>query len=115
MIVGEESGDADLSPLADAIEKNIDPPYRAVGTRQDGDLWGVGAKRIQVAQIAFPTGDKLEFSRNDATRRAARRRRAERRADPAGSSGSARPLGASYFVEAQRIDGDFWEVRATAF
>lgn len=115
VIVAEESGDADLSPLADAIEKKIDPPYRAVGARQDGDLWGVGARRIQVAQIPFPTGEKLELSWNGEDE--------ELRVD--GESSDAEiPLelsevgevaGASYFVEALRIDGDLWEVRATAF
>ena len=66
VIVDEESGNADLTPLADAVERHVSPPYRAVGHRQDGDLWGVGAKRIQVAQIPFPDGDKLE-SRNMST------------------------------------------------
>ena len=42
----------------------MSPPYRAVASRQDGDLWAVGAKRIEVAQIAFPDADKLELSQN---------------------------------------------------
>ncbi len=112
VIVAEESGDADLSSLADAIEKKIDPPYRAVGTRQDGDLWGVGARRIQVAQIPFPTGEKLELSWNEALR--VDGEDSDERIPPE-LKAIGEVAGARYFAEALRIDGDLWEVRATAF
>jgi len=114
VIVSEENGEADLTPLADAVERTVSPPYRAVGHRQDGDLWGIGAKRIEVAQIAFPDGDKLEFSQHvdrgellvdgepsDALVPAELERLGER-------------FGDSFYVEAERIDGDCWEVKATA-
>ena len=114
LIIGEQNGDADLTPLADAVERHLSPPYRAVGQRQEGDLWGVGAKRIQVAQIAFPDGDKLEFSQHVD--------QGELRVDgepsealvPAELERLGETLGDSFYVEADRIDGDFWEVRATA-
>jgi hypothetical protein len=114
VIVSEESGDADLSPLADAVERHVDPPYRAVAQRQDGALWGVAAKRIEVVGIPFPEGDKLELSRNgdDEELRVDGEpsdepvpRELERVGDDAGES---------FYVEAERIDGDLWEVRATA-
>jgi hypothetical protein len=113
VIVSEETGDADLSPLADALERHVDPPYRAVAVRQDGDLWAVCARRIQVAQIPFSGGDKLELSWNGNeeelrvdgdTSDAAVPRRLEEVGEAAGPR---------YYVEAQRIDGDLWEVRAT--
>jgi hypothetical protein len=115
LIVSEESGDADLSPLADAVERKVDPPYRAVAERKDGDLWAVAAKRIDVAQIPFPEGDTLELSWNGGV--------AELRVDgepsdapiPAELEVLGEAAGASYFVEAMRIDGDLWEVRATGF
>lgn len=114
LIIGEENGDADLTPLADAVERHVSPPYRAVGQRQEGDLWGVGAKRIQVAQFAFPHGDKLEFSQHVD--------HGELRVDgepsemlvPAELERLGEALGGSFYVEADRIDGDYWEVRATA-
>jgi hypothetical protein len=114
VIVGDEAGDADLSPLADAVERRVDPPYRAVAARQDGDLWAVGAKRIEVAQFPFAQGDKLDLSRNGED--------SEFRVDGE-SSGAAAPselerLGEAsserFYVEAVRIDGDLWEVRVTA-
>jgi hypothetical protein len=114
VIVDEESGNADLTTLADALEQHVSPPYRAVGNRQDGDLWGVGAKRIQVAHIPFPEGDKLEFSQHVDY--------GELRVDGEPSESLVPPelgrlrelLGDSFYVEAKRIDGDLWEVRAAA-
>jgi hypothetical protein len=114
VIIDEESGDADLTPLVDAVERYVTPPYRAVGQRQDGHLWGVAAKRIQVAQIPFPDADKLEFSQHGGS--------GELRVDgeptdapvPAELERPAETLGDSFYVEADRIDGDYWEVRATA-
>jgi hypothetical protein len=114
VIVDQESGNADLTALADAVELHVSPPYRAVGHRQDGDLWGVGAKRIQVAQIPFPDGDKLEFSQHVGS--------GELRVDGEPSDSLVPPeverlgetLGDSFYVEAERIDGDLWEVRAAA-
>jgi hypothetical protein len=114
VIVGEETGDADLAPLADAVERRIDPPYRAVAARQEGDLWAVGAKQIEVARIPFPDGEKLELSRNGDAE--------ELRVDGEASDATVPPeleqvgetAGHSFYVEAGRIDGDLWEVRATA-
>jgi hypothetical protein len=107
VIVSEQSGDADLSPLAEAVEKKIDPPYRAIAARQDGDLWGVGAKRIQVAEFELAEGDTVELSENDGVR--------ELRVDGEPSDAEIPELarlgeqaGTDYCVEGERIDGDFW-------
>ena len=115
VIVSEETGDADVSPLADAVERRVDPPYRAVATRQDGDLWGVGARRIAVAQIPFPTGDKLELSWNGSDTGFRVDGEPSDAAIPPELTDVGDAVGASYFVEAARIDGDLWEVRATGF
>jgi hypothetical protein len=115
VIVSEESGDADLSPLADAVEKKIDPPYRAVAARQDGALWAVCARRIRVAQIPFPSGEKLELSWNGDDEALRVDGEESDEAVPPELEAVGDGAGASYFVEALRIDGDLWEVRATAF
>ena len=59
LIIDEEQGDADLSPLADAVEQRLQPPYRAVGRRQDGALWAVAARRIDVRRLERD-GDEFE-------------------------------------------------------
>lgn len=113
VIVGEETGDADLSPLADAVERHVSPPYRAAAARQGGELWAVGAKRIEVAQIPFPHGERLELSRNGDDE--------ELRVDGEPSDAAVPPalahvgeaVGDSFYVEAGRIDGDLWDVRVS--
>ena len=112
VIVEKEQGDADLSPLADAIEKKIRPPYRALAARQSGDLWGVGAKRIQVVTVELAQGDRIELTVNDGFR--------EVRVDDELSDAEVPELvalgqqvGADYCVEAERIDDDFWEVHVS--
>ena len=56
-----------LETCADLAElERSNPMTDAVVDEIDGrtDLWAVGAKRIQVAQIPFPDGEKLEFSQH---------------------------------------------------
>jgi hypothetical protein len=113
VIVDEETGDADLTPLADAVEKKLEPPYRAAAARKGADLWGVGARRIEVATFALADGDTVELSENEGSR--------EVRVDGEPSDADVPELvrlgervGTDYTVEAKRIDGDLWEVRATA-
>jgi hypothetical protein len=113
VIVSEETGDADLFPLADAVEKKVEPPYRATATRQDADLWGVGATEIWVAEFQLAEGDAVEVTKNDGVQ--------EVRVDGEPSDAEIPELvqlgeeaGADYCVEAKRIDGDFWEVEVSA-
>ena len=114
VIVGDEAGDADLSPLADAVERHLNPPYRAVGARQEGDLWAVGAKRIDVAQIAFPEGEKLSLARHGDNRELRVDGEPSDAAVPRHLEALGEAVGDSFYVEAERIDGDLWEVRVTA-
>jgi len=115
VIVGAETGDADVSPLADAVERRIDPPYRAIASRQDGALWAVGAKRIAVAQIPFPDGDKLELSRHGDDEELRVDGEPSEEPVPRELERAGEAVGDSYYAEAERIDGDLWEVRVTAF
>jgi hypothetical protein len=114
VIVGEEDGEADLSPLADAVEQDLTPPYRAVGARQEGELWAVGAKRIEVAQIPFGVGDSLELSSKDSWKELRVDGESSDAAVPAALEAVGRRAGPDYYVKAERIDADFWEVRVTA-
>jgi hypothetical protein len=113
VLVDEEPGDADVSALADAVEKDLGPPYRALAARQAGDLWAVLANRIEVARLEFARADTLELSRKDSWQ--------ELRVDGEPSMGRAPELerlgeraGSDFFVKAERLDGDLWEVRVTA-
>jgi hypothetical protein len=114
IIVDREEGDEDLAPLADAVERHVNPPYRAIANRQDEDVWAVNARRIEVATFEFAEGDALVLSVNDGA--------AELLVDGKPSDAQVPELdqlgerkGSDYCVEADRIDGDVWEVRAFAF
>ena len=114
IIVDEENGDGDVRPLAEAVEQHVNPPYRATAARQDGDLWGVGARRIEVAEFEFAEGDAIVLSVNDGA--------AEVLVDGEPSKAQVPELeplgereGPNYCVEADRIDGNVWEVRAFAY
>ncbi len=113
VLVDEEQGDADVSALADAVERELAPPYRALAGRQADDLWGVLAQRIEVERIDWTQGDMLELSRKDSWQ--------ELRVDGEPTTARAPALerlgervGADFFVKAERLDGDLWEVRVSA-
>jgi hypothetical protein len=114
LIISDEAGDADLSPLAEAVESHVSPPYRAVATRQDGDLWAVGAKRIQVAQVPLADGEKLELAKHGDERQLRVDGEQTDAAVPPELARLGEAAGDSFYVEAKRIDGDLWEVRVTA-
>jgi len=113
LIVETEQGDAGLSPLADAIEEHIEPPYRAVASRQDGDLWGVGATRIEVATFAFPNAETLVFSQSHGVREMIVDGEPSDVTPPVGLKRLSERTVGDFCVQAQRIDGDYWEVKVS--
>lgn len=111
LIVDEEQGSDDLAPLAEAVEREVAPPYRAVGVLQEGDVWAVSAYPIDVLSFSFDGGDELELVARDG--------KAQLIVDGEPVSGSVLELvqagserGVDYAVCADRLDGDLWEVRA---
>jgi hypothetical protein len=113
VIVDSEQGDADLSPFADAVEQELQPPYRAVARRQDGDLWSLAARGIDVLELDFAHGDEIEL--------ASLAGEIDVRVDGEAWNGRIPELeqageaaeGEDYVVQAERLDGDLWEVRAS--
>ena len=65
LVVEEDVPDGSLSPLADAIEAGLDPPYVAEAVRREDGVWAVGAKRIRVREFPDHEGDDLELVEND--------------------------------------------------
>ena len=99
-VLVEEGPDSSLQPLADAVEQELKPPYRARGARVRGDLWAVQARRIEVVKIPNgPDGDTIELSPDSLL------------VDGERQFGSVRELeGRGDVVRAERLDGDLWEV-----
>jgi hypothetical protein len=112
LIVDEDVPDEALTPLADAVEVELSPPYRAEATRQGERLWAVGATTIRTATIAEEVaGDTVELAVQDGERTLL--------VDGALAFGSLPELEAlaqgmrSYVVRADRLDGNVWAVEAT--
>jgi hypothetical protein len=61
LIVGEDVPDGSLTPLAEAIEVTLNPPYRAEAVKRKDDVWAVAASRIQVREFPETDDDELEL------------------------------------------------------
>jgi hypothetical protein len=115
VIVDTESGDGDLSPLADEFEKQLKPPYRVLARREPGedDLWGIAARTIDVVELHFDGGDEIELVQNEGSTelRVDGEPRHEQipELERAGEA-----LGSDFVVQADRLDGDLWEIRVSA-
>jgi hypothetical protein len=109
-LIVDQEGEADLTPLAEAVESQIEAPYRAQGVRRGPDVWAVAARKIQVATFKAD-GEEITLSEHGDGRTLT--------VDGAVAFGSVPELerigraeGHSYVVRAQRLDGDVWEVLA---
>ncbi len=61
LVVDEDEPDEALTPLADAVETRLRPPYRAEAVRRDGSLWGVAGRRITVVSEPGLTGEEAQL------------------------------------------------------
>src|SRR5262249_18900973 len=109
VLVEDEEGDATLSPLADAVERELKPPYRARAVRPSEEPWAGGARAIDVVRLQGQPGDAVELSVRDGERTLA--------VDGARDFGTIPELEAlagshtDYVVRAERLDDDWWEVK----
>jgi hypothetical protein len=63
LLVDEAVPDESLGPLAEAVERAVQPPYRAEGVRRGLAVWAVAARRIEVRELDA-AGDELELVEN---------------------------------------------------
>jgi hypothetical protein len=111
LLVEREEGNAQLDLLAQAVERELTPPYRAHGVRKTASVWAVSASRIEVARFDAE-GEKLELTQTDEGKTFV--------VDGVRAFGSVPELeklgeatGDRYAIEAERLDADLWEVRVT--
>ena len=113
-VLVEKGPDGSLEPLAEAVERELPPPYRARAVRRGESLWAVQARRIEVLELPdAPDGEELDLTRSGDG--------SELRVDGERVFGTVRALeerglreGTEFAVHAERLDGDLWEVRAAA-
>jgi hypothetical protein len=98
-----EEGPADVGPLATAVEAELAPPFLAEAVRRDGGLWAIGARRIDLRELAGLRGREIELVVHGGTRTLL--------VDGLPAFGSVPPLERpDHVVRARRIAGDLWEV-----
>ena len=114
LIVDEDVPEGVLSPLADALEISIDPPYHAYARRREQDIWAVAAFVVEVVEVPEELpGDTVSISVQDGLRESL----------VGGQPYSYRIQSLEQFAEADfeayvlegtRLDGSLWEVTVNA-
>jgi len=61
-VVDGEQPDGALTPLADAVEKTIEPPYRAAAARSDGAVWSVIAESVVIVELPGVHGEVADLT-----------------------------------------------------
>ncbi|MGH3003176.1 MAG: hypothetical protein ACRDM1_11045 [Gaiellaceae bacterium] len=113
LLVAEDEPDDAVAPLAEAAARIVAPPYRAEAVRRESWAWSVAATRIQVVEVRGLSGDEAELVVNrDGRSLHVDGRSTLGRAPALERAGEAQA--AEYVVRASRVDGDLWEVEATA-
>jgi hypothetical protein len=110
IVTEERVAEGAVDPLAEAVEQQLSPPYRAEGAR-NGDRWAVTANGIEVLEIADEiAGDTVELVKRDGEREVTVDDQPSAEAVAAlEAHGDARA--ADYVARAERIDADLWEVQ----
>jgi hypothetical protein len=113
-LVLDHGDDRPVEALADAVEAELAPPYRAHAVRRAGPLWAVAAVGIEILELREPVdGDAIELVVRDDERVVS--------VDGERVFGSVPTLERhaesrhrSYVARAERLDGDLWEVEVLA-
>lgn len=109
VVDGDEEGD--LAGLAEAVEEELKPPYRAQAVRTDETGWTVAAEAIELVEL----GRELEGEELELTVSGGARTLLVDGAPVFGGSSELERLGVErgddFVVRASRVDGDLWDVR----
>ena len=65
LVVDDDIPDGSATPLADAVEKELGPPYEAAGVRREdeGGLWRVAAVSVLIAPAEPGDTERVELAR----------------------------------------------------
>ena len=111
LLVDDAVPDGALSPLADAVEQSVPPPYRARAIRRDGLIWGIAANRIDVVEVPEEVaGDTVSLAVQGAERTLLVDDRPGWDPVPTLEAFAAAEH-AEFVLSAERLDGDLWEVK----
>ena len=103
----EEGEEGDLTPLANAIEQQVQRPYRASAVRRGETQWAIAAHRLRVVELPEPGGDEVELAIHGDERTLV--------VDGNRAFGTLPDLEALVdgdgVVRAARLDGNLWDIR----
>jgi hypothetical protein len=113
LLVDDDAAADGLAALAEAVEGEVDPPYRAEAVRQQGAVWAVAVRRIEVVELEQDVdGNEIELASSQGDRTL--------HVDGRPAFGSVPALErlagerfADYVVRAERLEDDLWEVAVT--
>jgi hypothetical protein len=98
-----EEGPNDVEPLAEAIERELPPPYRAEAVRREAGLWAVAARKIETIELPGVAGRELELVMHGGEHTLL--------IDGERQFGSIPVLERpEHVTRARRIDGEIWEI-----
>jgi hypothetical protein len=110
LFTDDDLPDDALTPLADALERRLEAPYHALARRQEGDVWGVAAMRVNVVEVPEDVpGDNLDVAVNDGQRTILVDEVESKIEVPSLEEFAAQQFG-SFVLRATRLDDTLWEV-----
>jgi hypothetical protein len=100
-----------MDAAARALQGELEPPYRALTVRREGDMWAVGAVAIEVAELPADTeGQELMLT---VTQEGERALEVDGRPTLEGIEALERAAGDrhdAYVLRATRLDERLWEI-----
>jgi hypothetical protein len=100
-----------MDAAARALQGELEPPYRALAVRREGDTWAVGAVAIEVSELSADTeGDELMLT---VTQEGERGMEVDGRPTLEGIEALERAAGDrydAYVLRATRLDERLWEI-----
>jgi hypothetical protein len=113
LVVDERVAQGALDPLVEALEQQVDPPYRAEAVRREG-RWAAAANRIEVIELPEQVaGERIELAVRAGERQLALDGEPSLIPLPTLEAYAA-TRHQDYVVRAERIDGELWDVRVSA-
>jgi hypothetical protein len=110
LLIDDALPDDALSPVADALEASIDPPYHAVARRREGDVWSAAAMAVDVVEVPEDVaGDEVALAlQQDQRTLVVDEQESDDELPTLEAFGAERFE--SFVLHASRLDGDLWEV-----
>jgi hypothetical protein len=110
-LIGLHGPEDAMEAAARALASELEPPYRALTVRREGDMWAVGAVAIEVAELPADTeGEELMLT---VTQEGERALEVDGRPTLEGIEALERAAGDrydAYVLRATRLDERLWEI-----